>query len=456
MKKTTAKLGKLFAILAAVCCFTACSGKETSSTSTAKKIEQTTSSVTTVAVAETEEVKVTPAVTESVTASATTTVLKKTETAVSEKDTESSKQTASQASTATVKASSASKTASKATTTTAASTQKVTTTKVTTTKAAQTQKTTTTAKTSSSAGTTIEATGGFMVSGTKLYDANGNEFVLRGVNHAHTWFKGNLDTAIKGIAATGSNCVRIVLSDGYKWTKDDVSSVKNIIQKCKDNKLIAVLEVHDGTGSDSIEALESACNYWIEIKDALIGNEAYVILNISNEWTGKWDNKLWRDGYVSVIPKLREAGIKNTIMVDAGGWGQNAKCIQEYGAEVFAADSLKNTMLSVHMYGTAGKNNATITSALQGATNQNLCVCVGEFGYKHSDGDVKEEYIMKYCTQNNIGYIAWSWKGNGGGVEYLDLALDWSGSRLSTDWGEVVINGENGIKQTSKICSVFK
>ena len=40
------------------------------------------------------------------------------------------------------------------------------------------------------------------------------------------------------------------------------------------------------------------------------------------------------------------------------------------------------------------------------------------------------------------------------GVEFLDLTNDWSGNSL-TDWGKTVVTGPNGIKETSKICSVF-
>lgn len=298
--------------------------------------------------------------------------------------------------------------------------------------------------------------GGFKVDGTRLLDANGNEFVMRGVNHAHSWYRDQDETAFKAIAETGSNCVRIVLSNGIQWTRDNRTTVTSLIDLCRENGLIAIVEVHDGTGDDSAETLEQIADYWIKIKDALIGNEAYVILNIANEWTGGWDSKKWSEAYVSVIPKIREAGIKNTIMVDAAGWGQYGKSIKEKGMDVFNSDSLGNTMFSVHMYGTAGKNSKTIEENITGATKQGLCICVGEFGYNHSDGDVDEAYIMKYCTENNIGYLGWSWKGNGGGVEYLDLAEEWDGSKLSADWGEVLINGENGIRKTSKPCSVFE
>lgn len=297
---------------------------------------------------------------------------------------------------------------------------------------------------------------GFKVDGTKLLDANGNEFVMRGINHAHTWFKDQNIIAIPAISDTGSNVVRLVFSDGQQWEKDSLESIKSLIEQCKEREMIAVVEVHDATGKDDIASLEAAADYWIEMKDALIGNEDYVILNIANEWVGQWESEMWRDGYVSVIPKIREAGIKNTIMVDSAGWGQYGKSIADYGKEVFDSDSEKNTMFSIHMYGSAGGNEELIRQNLEGVTDQNLCVCVGEFGYNHSDGDVDEEYIMKYCTENSIGYMGWSWKGNGGGVEYLDIASEWDGSVLSSDWGEVLINGENGIKTTSKKCTVFK
>lgn len=297
---------------------------------------------------------------------------------------------------------------------------------------------------------------GFQVDGTELIDANGNPFVLRGINHAHTWFKDELGIALQAIANTKANAVRIVLSDGGQWQEDDVDSVKDIINRCKELKLVTILEVHDATGVNDISALEAAGDYWIKIKDALAGNEDCVILNVANEWTGDWDSNLWEKGYTTVIPKLRQAGIKNTIMVDAGGWGQYGRSIADGGKAVFESDPDRNTMFSVHMYGTAGKNEKTITDNLEGVTGQGLCVCVGEFGYNHSDGDVDEQFIMDYCTENNIGYMAWSWKGNGGGVEYLDLAVTWDGSQLSSDWGENLVNGKNGIKETSKVCSVFE
>lgn len=103
------------------------------------------------------------------------------------------------------------------------------------------------------------------------------------------------------------------------------------------------------------------------------------------------------------------------------------------------------------MYKVAGSSPYTIRLNLKRARKNNLCVVVGEFGYKGVD----EEYIMKYCSENDVGYLGWSWKGNGHGVEYLDIAKDWAGEVLSEEWGEPLVNGKYGIKQNSKICTVF-
>ena len=300
----------------------------------------------------------------------------------------------------------------------------------------------------------VFAASGFHVSGTKLYDANGNVFKIRGINHAHAWYKGQESTVIPAIAQTGANTVRVALGDGDQWGYDDINTLKNIISLCEQNKVVAVVEIHDATGSDDYSKLDNAVNYWISMKDALKGHEDTVILNIANEWYGTWDSAGWAQGYKSAIPKLRNAGIKNTIMVDCAGWGQYPKSIADYGKDVFNADPDKNTMFSIHMYEYAGGDSNTVRNNIDSVVNQNLALCIGEFGGQHTGGDVDEDTIMNYCQEKGVGYIGWSWYGNGDDWKYLDIVNDWSGSSYS-EWGNKLLNHQNGIKNTSKTCSVF-
>ncbi|MDY7222673.1 glycoside hydrolase family 5 protein [Halalkalibacterium halodurans] len=296
---------------------------------------------------------------------------------------------------------------------------------------------------------------GFHINGTTLHDANGNPFVMRGINHGHAWFKQELETSMRGISQTGANTIRVVLSNGQRWQKDDRNMVASIISLAEQQQMIAVLEVHDATGSNNFSDLQAAVDYWIEMKDVLQGKEDVVIINIANEWYGAWDGGAWARGYQNAIRQLRNAGLSHTFMVDAAGYGQYPQSVVDYGQEVLNADPQRNTMFSVHMYEYAGGNANTVRRNIDSILSQNLALVIGEFGHWHYDGDVDEDTILSYSQQRNVGWLAWSWHGNSEGVEYLDLSNDFAGNRL-TWWGDRIVNGPNGIRQTSKRSSVFQ
>src|SRR5215208_1081439 len=116
---------------------------------------------------------------------------------------------------------------------------------------------------------------GFHVSGRFLLDANGNNFIMRGINVPHNWYLDETSSSLQNIKAKGANTVRVVLSNGqsqpWNWPKNSASDVANVINLCKVNRLICVLEVHDTTAH--MTTLAQAVAYWIEIKSALVGQE---------------------------------------------------------------------------------------------------------------------------------------------------------------------------------------
>lgn len=298
------------------------------------------------------------------------------------------------------------------------------------------------------------ANAGFYVSGTDIRDANGNIFEMRGVNIPHAWYTSYTEESIRGAAELGANTVRVVLGNGQKYTKTTASEISNIISWCKKYNVICILEVHDATGSDNTSDLNKAVEYWKELKDILNANTAYVIVNIANEWYGSWNGSAWAEGNKSAIKAMRNAGINNMLMIDSAGWGQYPDSIKNYGKSVFAADSHANTVFSIHMYEYAGGNATMVKNNIDNALSTGVPVVIGEFGGQHSDGDVDEYTIMSYCEQKGVGYLGWSWKGNSGGLDYLDIANNWDGSSLTT-WGSTLFNDKNGIRNTSSVCSVF-
>lgn len=301
---------------------------------------------------------------------------------------------------------------------------------------------------------------GFYTNGTKLYDANGNEFIMRGVNYSWCWQYGNgdgntADDVIPAAKRQGANIIRIQLADGgnRSWKKPTAAELSNLIKLCKDNKLIVMFNTHDETGSNKVEDLERAANFWISMKDILNANRAYVLVNISNEWYGAWESGPWADGYAKVIPMMRNAGIKNTLVVDCAGYGQFPASIPQAGAKVLASDPDKNLVFSEHLYD-CFPEASDVDKAIDNALTVGAPVIVGEFSYNHKGQSVAWQEILDHCQAKGIGYLGWSWTGNGDGTEACDMFGGYDDSNMKEN-GKCIILGRNGIKATSKECSVF-
>lgn len=301
---------------------------------------------------------------------------------------------------------------------------------------------------------------GWTVSGSQVLDPNGNAFVFRGVNHAHAWYADRLTQSLRDIAATGANSVRVVLSNGTQWSRNNGADVTNVINQCKANKLVCVLEVHDSTGygeSAAATHISRATEYWLssDIKAAITGQEDYVVVNIANEPFGNSTSAAtYTADHITAIRALRAGGLTHMLMVDAANWGQDwQNAMRDNAPSILAADSLKNTLFSVHMYEVY--NNASIVqSYLSSFQTRSLAIVVGEFGAEHNGSNVAEEAILQYAQDQGIGYLGWSWSGNGSCCVPLDIVNNWNAGSLST-WGNFLINSANGIKATSKLATNF-
>jgi len=305
---------------------------------------------------------------------------------------------------------------------------------------------------------------GFYVEGTSVYDVNCNEFVMRGVNVPHAWFASNTQAAFADAASVGANTVRVVLATGGQWSRTSGSTVSQIISWAKENRLVAMLEVHDSTGFGESEAAvhpDDAVDYWTssEILGAITGQEAYVVINIANEPFGNTESSQWSSFHQSAVQALRSAGLKHLLVVDAPNWGQdweeNMRNDTGSGAtNVFNADPDRNTLFSVHMYDVYGSAN-TVTSYIDTFLGHGLPLIVGEFAADHGAGkNVEEGTIMSKAASSGIGYIGWSWSGNGGDLGSLDITNNFNVSSL-TAWGTTLINGPSGIAETAQTCSCF-
>lgn len=302
-----------------------------------------------------------------------------------------------------------------------------------------------------------------------LLDANGNNFVMKGMNVPLDWYRTLVNGSIDDVRRnTNSNCLRIVMTTN---TPDNVW--QTAVQNCINNDIIPMVELHDVTGSTDESRLVDMGRYWASKASYLTRPEIarYILINLCNEW-GTWqtatsNGAAWQRASVNAIRLMREANIKTTIVVDAVGYGQDvddARNLRAYGRAMQQSDAgflggQANLLFSIHMYceWRIGGDNIDIIGTIK---SMGIPLIIGEFGLEHAEGNdpnircnIDEQAIMDACQRHGIGWLAWSQKGNDARTFYLDLCNDWECTSL-TGWGNTVVNGRNGTK-TAVTASVF-
>ena len=261
---------------------------------------------------------------------------------------------------------------------------------------------------------------GFFIYEGKLYDANGNEFRIRGVNRSH--YDSNSQA---GIARSGANTVRLFVETNYGAS---VADLINIVR----TQHIAEREVPIPTASVTLRGTQTSCNTDPSVLDAVVANwvattsqwktlDRYMILNIANEW-GPANSTVWRDAYVHAIASLRAAGYRGTLLIDTGGCGQDPRDLLSYASAVFNNDPQKNVMFAFHFYGLASGHSTiaqmnTIFSELAAlSASQGIVVAITEFGPGRDIGPsptmVTPLQVIAAAEANQLGWAAWAWDDN--------------------------------------------
>lgn len=298
----------------------------------------------------------------------------------------------------------------------------------------------------------------FSTAKSKLIDASGQVFVIRGINNPHAWFGEKAYNALDDIQATGCNTVRIVWN-----TKGNDADLERIIKRCIELEMIPMVELHDVTGNKSGDRLAEMAS-WYSVPhrvEMLKKYEKYLLLNIANEWGDhKTKAEYWMTSYATCVDIMRMSGYATTLVIDAPGWGQNIDPIVECGQKLIDSDPLHNILFSVHMYGSWNKPERIIKQ-LTLCHQKELPIIVGEFGYNYDNGKnnltckADHTVILDTCNELEYGFMPWSWTGNNKENQWLDLVepSDW---KTLTWWGQQVIEGKGGITETAKKASVFE
>jgi len=299
---------------------------------------------------------------------------------------------------------------------------------------------------------------GFFVQGHQLFSKDGEAVVLRGVNHMFIWTDRS-GKCLREIAKTGANCVRIVWN-----TSGRVSDLEHLIRECIRHNMIPIPELHDATGK--WERLGDVQEFWLrdEVVEMLSRHQEYLILNIANEPADRCiEPQEFFDTYRIIVTRLRAAGIRVPLMIDADGWGQSADNLFGQGPRLLQSDPEHNLMFSIHMWWPSQKHDAAatgyatvrerVTATLERSVELNLPLIVGEFAPMAVGGvgEIPYLHILAECERLNVGWLAWSW--GPGNLDCRDMDMTTHGSYNTLQgWGkDVCITNTNSIQNTSQI-----
>lgn len=285
-----------------------------------------------------------------------------------------------------------------------------------------------------------------VVRGRRLFDRCGEEVVLRGVNKMVVWRDRTGERTFGEIARTGANVVRIV------WTTEAApEEMEAPLRNAVAHGMIPMIELHDATGK--WEKLPEVLDYWTRpaTVEVLRRHEANLLVNIANEaGDGTVTDQQFQEGYGQAVRRLRAAGIRAPLVVDAAAWGRDERQLLRAAPHLLAQDPDRNLLFSVHWWH-SDNDTARITAALEESVRREIPLIVGEFAHKEvgCKGRIAYEHILKEGQRLGVGWMAWSWGPGNGDCPEMDMTEDGTYASLH-GWGlEVAVTDPNSIRNTA-------
>lgn len=175
------------------------------------------------------------------------------------------------------------------------------------------------------------------------------------------------------------------------------------------------------SGSQEPTVMAGAVSTWIDQVANWSTYDQHSIINLANEWgpLGSATNTVWRDSYITQIARIRAAGYRGCVVIDAGGSGQDSYGPLNHFAAILAADPQHNVICSVHMYGfyPVGAAAPLLQQLNAVSSSTGACYVIGEFGPGNNIGpsptNIEPLEIVYAADACNIGWIAWAYDDHG-------------------------------------------
>ncbi len=211
-----------------------------------------------------------------------------------------------------------------------------------------------------------------------------------------------------------------------------VSQAAGWISQARSNGYTSIIcTFHEFGGSSNASDLVTAANWWKANYKALGGN---FTINLCNEWgAGTMTSNAFAAAYNQAIPIVRQV-YSGPIVIDCAGYGHNTIVTHD---AVTGANGTKindgNIVLSNHIYPNGYNNSlnrAAQSSDLDYMSSTGKPCIIGEFGNTPS-GSCNWQAMVNYAKSKGWAVLAWSWNGDGLGMNMVSPAWSSNGSATS-------------------------
>jgi mannan endo-1,4-beta-mannosidase len=277
----------------------------------------------------------------------------------------------------------------------------------------------------------------FQVSGTKIYDPQGQEFIIKGIN-MFTWE--GITQVDSLINRWGFNTVRVpnYLLGNYNQphpAQNNYGTNHQIADAFTSQGAVVIFDAHDRIGGyyegNEWEILK---DYWRDMAQEFKDNPN-VWFNLQNEPGNATANSAkWVAYHRELIDIIRGEGANNLIVVDGEAWGQDfpTQTIAGYADRIL--NNNQNVVFSIHAYDRW--NNNDIASYLDELYVRDIPVIIGEYGSENAGQNTLNATIKTIAAtqEREIGRIVWEANLTSGDTE------DFNGTnpQVLTDLGQIV------------------
>ena len=262
---------------------------------------------------------------------------------------------------------------------------------------------------------TTYTSGSLHVSGTNLYDSQGNIFQIRGVStHGLSWFPEYVNSeAFASLKSYGVNTIRLALYtseyNGY-CTGGNKQELKDLVKKgvqiATEQGMYVVIDWHVLSEGNPNTYKDDAVKFFDEMSRTF-ANQTNVLYEICNEPNGGVEWSEIKSYAETVIDVIRNNDANAVIIVGTPTWSQDVDVVSQSPL----GSRYSNIMYALHFYAATHKDS--IREKLNTAYSRGLPVLVTEFSICDASGNGsldKESAAewMNLLNKDGIGYIAWN------------------------------------------------